>query len=382
MRKSIILLTYILILSSLFCISCKKEKESQEGDVKVVINEDVPQNPSLSLRFEEDLSITKEGWWPANVAVDDEENIYVFGEAENFIYKFDSNGDEIFKRVFPKGQGPGDFFFMDPFFSSDGKLYIFDKQLHRLTILNNNCEIQNTTKFEDSRYLLRLDSKGNMFFWVGKSSPDGHKNVLSKFSPSGRLLEEIYEYATPRPDIDEEKMIFSWPLYFTAGIYKLDSNDNIYYAINNKYVVNVTSPEGQLVKKIIKLGQSRKVSKKDVERVMPPVTETPPFKTEFIAPEHIPYIADFFILDNSYILVITHENDYDEETLAGDLYDEKGIFQNRVEVPIYYLWNIDTYTSHIKKKALYKKNHFYTIESDKNEENFYVKRYKVIWNDN
>lgn len=372
----------LLILISLLSFNISCEKETQEGDIEVIINESKPLNPSFSLKFEEDLSITEEGWYPVDIAVDDEENIYVFGEKEMFIYKYDSQGNEIFKKVFPKGQGPGDFFFMDPFFSSDGKLYIFDKQLHRLTILNNNCEIQNTTKFEDSRYLLQLDSKGNMFFWVGKSSPDGHKHILSKFSPSGRLLDEIFEYVSPSPDINEEKMIFSWPLYYTAGIYKLDSSDNIYYAINDKYEINVISPEGKLVKKIIKLGQSREVTEKDTERVMPPVTETPPFKTEFIAPEHVPHIADFFILDNNYILVITHENDYDEKTLAGNLFDDNGIFQNRVDVPKYYLWNIDISTSIIKKNALYKKNHFYTIESDKNEENFYVKRYKVIWNDN
>ena len=79
--------------SLLFNISCKKEKESQEGHIEVIVNEDIPQNPSLSLRFEEDLVISKEGWWPADVAVDDEENIYIFGEAEKFIYKFDYQGN-------------------------------------------------------------------------------------------------------------------------------------------------------------------------------------------------------------------------------------------------------------------------------------------------
>ncbi len=81
-------------------------------------------------------------------------------------------------------------------------------------------------------------------------------------------------------------------------------------------------------------------------------------------------------------MVITHENEYDEETLAGDLFDEKGVYQTKVNVPKYYGCYRYTEFYGIKKNALYKKNHLYTIESDENEENFYVKRYKMIWNDN
>lgn len=378
----------ILISSLLFNISCKKEKESQEGDIEIIVNEDIPQNPSLSLRFEEDLVISKEGWWPADVVVDDEENIYIFGEAEKFIYKFDYQGNEIFKRVFPKGQGPGDFFFMDPVFSSDGKLYIFDKVPQRITILNKACEVQDSMEIKRGRFLFRMDTKGNMFFFVNKLLPrtsemvdKAYKQVLTKFSSSGKLLNELFEFNSPRPEVDGEKMIFYWPLYFTCGMYKLDSDDNVYFAMSDKYEINIVSPQGKLVKKIVKEGQSRKVTQRDVEILTPPTNGASNFKTEYIAPEHVPYIADFFILDNKYLLIITHESDYNEEALIGDLFDEKGVYQTNVNVPKYYLWHMYTSFYGIKKKALWKKNHFYTIESDENEENFYVKRYKMIWND-
>jgi len=388
------LICFVLMLSSFFLyigvlnISCQKGKEEKEAvDVKVITNEGRPQNPSLSLIFVEDLSIKKEGWWPAEIEVDDEENIYVFGEAEMFIYKFDSQGNEILKKVFPKGEGPGDFYFMDPYFSSDGRLYLFDKLNRRLTILNKNCEILETLKIEESRYLFQLDSKGNMYFFVNKYLPEAsetvdraYKKVLTKFSPSGKILDELFEFDSPsRQGIDREKKIFYWPLYFTCGMYKLDSDDNVYYAMSDKYEINLVSPQGKLFKRIIKKGQSRKVTKRDIEIVTPPEDKTISYKFEYIAPEHVPYIADFFILDNKYILVITHENDYDKNTLAGDLYDEKGIFQNRVEVPKYYEWYMYTSFYGIKKKALYKKNHLYTIETDESEENLYVKRYKMIW---
>ncbi len=390
MRKSIILLFCVLISLFLFNISCRKEKESQEGDTEIIVNEDAPQNPSLSLRFEENLSITREGWWPADVVVDDEENIYVFGEAENFIYKFDSQGNEIFKKVFPKGQGPGDFNFMDPYFSSDGKFYLFDKVPQRITILNKACEIQDSTEIKGRRFLLRMDSKGNMFFFVSKILPIPKtsemvdkayiKKVLTKYTPSGKLLNELFEFNSPGVERrDREKMISYWPLFDTSGMYKLDSDDNVYFAMSDKYEINIVSPQGKLVKKIVKEGQSRKVTKRDVEILTPPTNGASPYKIKYIAPEHMPYITDFFILDNKYLLVITHENDYDEETLAGDLFDEKGVYQTKVNVPKYYGCFRYTEFYGIKKKGLYKKNHFYTIESDEYEENFCVKRYEMIW---
>lgn len=74
---------------------------------------------------------------------------------------------------------------------------------------------------------------------------------------------------------------------------------------------------------------------------------------------------------------MTFENNYEEKTLAGELFDESGIFQTRVEVPKYYGWfdlmgPIDSF-------ACVKKDHFYKIETDESEEHFYVKRYKMIW---
>lgn len=384
--KKLIYFILILFLFSLYIanlnISCQEIKgKKEEGDVKVIINEGNPQNPSLSLIFKEDLSITKKGWWPADIAVDNKGNVYVFGEAEKFIYKFDSQGNEILKKVFNKGQGPGDFYFMDPYFSADGRLFLYDKLNHRMTILNDDCEILETLQFKESRFLFQLDSKGNMYFWLNEYIPtvDQQKKILTKFSPSGKILEEIFVYLRPGLDLDKEKRIFYVRLYPLCGIYKLDSEDNIYCAISDKYEIDIINPQGKLSKKIIKKGQSTNITKRDIEIVTPPLENIADYRHEFIVPEHVPYIADFFILDNKYLLVITHQNDYDKNTLAGDLFNEKGIFQNRVEVPKYYQWWNNTEFYGLKKKALYKKDHFYIIDTDKSEENFFIKRYRIIW---
>lgn len=77
-------------------------------------------------------------------------------------------------------------------------------------------------------------------------------------------------------------------------------------------------------------------------------------------------------------MVITFENALDKDSLSGDLFDDEGIFQARVEVPKYDDWYSLIGPRGIGK-ALAEGNYFYTIEADAAEEVFSVKRYKMIW---
>lgn len=383
MKKAIFLHLAFLAIATL-TISCQKAKDTQKSDeaaeLQVVVNEDNPQNPGLSLKFEEELSLTKEGWWPSKVLVDDEGNIYVSQVKENLIYKFDYQGNEILKKEFPKGQGPGEFVSMAPRLSSDGRFFIYDRRQLRLTIMNNNYEIQNTLKFNEYRWIFHLDSEANMYFWVVKFLPrtkDANRVVLTKFSLSGEIIHEVFEYIWSIYAVDGKRIEHKHPLYKPYGMYKLDSRNNVFLAMSCNYEINVVSPEGKKIQKIVKKGQSRKMTDKDIEKAMSyfPFASKP--GNQIIIPEFMPYIADFFIMGNSYILVITFKNDFDKRTLAGDLFDEDGIFQARVEVPKYYRW-FDLMGPG-NSNALVKGNHFYTIEADETEENFYIRRYKMVW---
>jgi len=71
-------------------------------EMKIVVNEDKPQTTALLLEFEPDLSLTKEGWWPSQILVDDSENIYVAQDNESTIFKFDSFGNEVLAKNFQR----------------------------------------------------------------------------------------------------------------------------------------------------------------------------------------------------------------------------------------------------------------------------------------
>ena len=91
----------------------------------------------------------------------------------------------------------------------------------------------------------------------------------------------------------------------------------------------------------------------------------------------MPYIADLFIFENDFLLVITFESMEEDRFLIGDVFDGEGIYRARVHVPKYDRWNFLLAPS--KGKAVYKNGYFYSIESDESEENFWVKRYKVAF---
>ncbi len=91
----------------------------------------------------------------------------------------------------------------------------------------------------------------------------------------------------------------------------------------------------------------------------------------------MPYIADFFILENEFLLVVTFEGKYNSDSLIGDLFDKDGIYLCKVNVPRFY--QLDFLFFAIKNQALYKKGNYYVIQTDEFEENFHVKRYRIEW---
>ena len=130
MKKIFLSVLFFLILGSLN-LSCRKtegpkgkeagvKKVQPAQEMKIVVNEDKPQTNGLLMEYEPDLSLTKEGWWPAQILVDDSENIYVAQDNDSMICKFDSFGHEVLAKKFSKGQGPGVSFSLSHlFFSGD-----------------------------------------------------------------------------------------------------------------------------------------------------------------------------------------------------------------------------------------------------------------------
>lgn len=379
-KKAFCLITLFLILGGGIVAPLECERSQKSRDVRkikeakaidIVVNEKNPQGPALSLRFEQDLSITEKLWIPMDLLVDEKGNIYTFYDG---LKKFNSQGIEVKSRRMPTGQGPGEFQKQDACISRDGFLYIFDPPQRRLTVMDDNLEIQRIQKLDYGGMIFQTDSKGNMYFLNLKFIPkttDRQKLVLTKFSPSGIPQYEIHEYEWGM--VRDSKGIYHHAIYPPQLKYKINSQDNIYYAMSDKYEINIVNQEGILTKRILKKGLTRKITQKEITKYKPKSAGPRPV---FDMPEYMPAIVDLFVLDNHYLLVVTFENDDDEPTLAGDLFDERGVYRARVQIPKYFSWYALVQPK--KSNAVYKNGYFYTIESDQDEENFYLKRYKLI----
>lgn len=344
--------------------------------LEVKYNDDKPQNTKILTSFNQDLSITKEGWWPLQFQVDNEGNIFIcYGRNPKYISKYNKEGIEVLKKSFPKGQGPGEFYNFDFSLSNDGRVFIADASQRRLTVLNKNMEIEEIRKMKFWGGLFTLDSKDNMFFLKMEFLPktrDRQKLILTKFSPLGIPIKRYHEY-----EWGFHKDSISG-IRHTKGFrpqirFRLDNNDDLYYAMTDNYEIHIFSSDGIPLKKIIKKNIPRDLTSEEVENIKSR-SVTP--RIVYDIPDKVPYIADFLVLENKYLLVITFESK-DETYLSGDLFDDDGIFLTGVKVPKYFNWNI--LDSPNKTNAVYKNKSFYTIESEEDETIFYVRRYKMIF---
>lgn len=376
-------LAVLCLLTALY-YRCRRDTSSTTStpskDIPTIISyPDQPADSSAKLLFSEDIRIHHEGWWPQSVLIDSNDRIMVPTYRENRIYVFDQAGHDLETLEFPKGQGPGEFTAMEPQLSPNGDLYIYDRLQQRLTIMDaKRREAKTLLKFGEMRQVFTLGPHGEYYFWVVHFRPgtkDVQDLVLTCVDSKGNLVRE-YEsqpFAPGRTDRSGKRI---YKLYDSYGMFKLDPAGNLYVAISNKYEIRVYSPDGLLLRKIIKKTQPREPNNKDLETIQPFFSEFPKDRTVLLPPPQMPEIADILILSDSSFLVVTFDPLKDPNALSADWFSPEGRFINRVQIPKYYLWFkvFGPGGSHARIAGDY----FYIIEStDEAESDFVVKRYKI-----
>ena len=115
-------------------------------DIIYTENTNKPLSSTFELEFSQDLSLFEDDWWPLSLLIDEPGNIYVRTGPEIVLRKFSPSGNEIDRKEFPKGQGPGEFNGFDPCLSKNGNLYIADWSQRRLTLLDASFKILELSK--------------------------------------------------------------------------------------------------------------------------------------------------------------------------------------------------------------------------------------------
>lgn len=327
-----------------------------------------------SISFQETLSITQEDWFPYQITVDPRGNMYVLSGKQTSFLTFDPSGRETSRRFIPKGQGPGEFNSFDPVITQDGRFLAADWPQRRLTLLDRDFKVVRMEKMGLYGDIFQVDSKGQRYFLAFKAGRTRDRNtvVLTKCSQAGDTVKEFASYEWGPRLMGGGS--YEDDLYRTQLKYALDARDNLIYAFSNKYEIFVVSPRGDVLRVITRDVKPRRVGKADTDRLLPGPSEKSPYK--YVVPGRVPPISGLFPLSDGQLLVVTFEKAEGEKSLAGDLFDENGRYVATVKVPRYYHW--DFLLAPQKSMAVVLDDDFYAIESDAEEETFWVKRYKII----
>lgn len=366
----------VALASCVFLIAQRSGRQiiPNAGDYIEIVNDERPRPPLVDVKFVLDLTLQKPGWEPYAVLVDKAGSLCVFSGKDNTLMRFDASDRETFRKDFKSGQGPGEFGFFDPWFASDGRLIVVDGRQRQVTAFDKDFRFLSVSRINLWADILRLDSASNMYFLVIKFLPntrDRQLLVLTKCTPTGNPIHEIYEYEWGlRRD---SRGIYHSDAYRTQVKYQVDSHDCLWYVVTDRYEINVVSPEGKLLRRISKNGQPRKLTLAEKEGFRP---KDPKSRVVNDIPDRVPPVADLFILEDGSALVITFESHEGDRELVGDLFDSQGIFRARVGVPKYDGWNGLLVPR--KPAALANRGFFYTIATPEDGSDAAVKRYKIV----
>jgi hypothetical protein len=209
--------------------------------------------------------------------------------------------------------------------------------------------------------------------WLfGRAKADSNANVIGshtiidrearteliKFSP---LLQPTFTIASipiSRPPVFNP--------YFPLIFFEVTPEDNIVWGITTEYELRVVSPEGKIIRRIIKDYRPEKLTKEDQEKRSKEIwgDESVPSDVRVEWPASFPAFQDFIINDQGWLLVRTYEKTEDAKGSHYDIFDKEGRCVAGVLLA--------------QRPRLWKKGKLYTIEED--EEGYRsVKRYAVKW---
>jgi len=270
---------------------------------------------------------------------------------------------------------------IDIYIDERGLIYISDSENNRISIFNKQGDFVNSKNFKEVSVgkIIGVNSQGESILITDKRSAESDRNYMvldysvNIYTPGFELLENLHNLSIPIMQIfvkDGSMLALSVP-FQNKLCSTMDALGNIYLGESRDYSVQVFSPEGRLIRKILKECEKSKVSKQDIENYvneeysedknerkfwLRTVTE------EIKAPEYKPVFATFFFAQSK--LLVQRIESSEKENSVLDVFDFDGRYIARVPLEV--------------RPRIWKNNNLYTLEED--EEGYQVvKRYKVTW---
>ncbi|MFQ6108177.1 MAG: 6-bladed beta-propeller [Candidatus Aminicenantales bacterium] len=324
------ILCLVLILSMTGFLWADKIRIKTENGVKVVYNPKLPSAPDDALTkivFTKDFTVGENGEEMFSeltaFAVDDEGSIYTLDRKDSRIRVFDRNGKFV-RRFGKKGQGPGEL--NQPVglqITPEKELLVEDALNRRFVFFSLDGEFLRSQSVADKLSLVNvvMDSKRNL---VGRELVPSEKKLTWHVKKYDRELKPLFTIETVEFQNPMEGKINPFLYLF---FYDLDSKDSILYGNPKDYVIKVFSPEGKLIKKIVKEYDPIKITEKDKEEILERIPDVGfGIKERMEFPDHFPAYQYFSLDEHDRIFVRTFKKGKQEEEYIFDVFDEEGRF--------------------------------------------------------
>jgi len=369
-RIKLIILCALFLLSAANIVALEEIRIRIENGVKIIENPKKPvsiEGVPTKLILKEELCIG-EGKNETDIfsdisscTVDDEGNIYILDSKEHHVKVFTQEGKYL-RTIGRQGQGPGEF-------HNPGNIQITPKN----ELLVEDTQNKRLGFFTlDGKFIKNLSLKKRMglsFILVdSKANFIGREIVQKKI----KLYWEIWKYDNQFNEMFLiDSVDFLNPMEIKVNpfsfliFYEIGRDDNIYYGNPERYRILVFSPEGQLIKRILKEYEPVRITKEDIEEFKKSLQLMGMnMKGRFKFPKFFPAYQDVSIDEQGRIFIKTFEKGNKEQEYIFDIFDAEGkyflSFPHRFE-PI--IW----------------KNGMVYSKEETSEGIEIIKRYNVLW---
>ena len=355
----------MFLLAFLIFSSCSQQKSNWQGSIEVadgvtvVRNPKEPMYPEDVFSLEEELSIgealgKKDYMFSQikDIAIDEKERIYVLDGKEVHIKVYDKNGDYL-RTIGRKGQGPGELEFpMGIRIFSHNKIIVYEGRSLVYFKLDGEFikEVQLTKTNSPQWY--EVDSDGNI---IGNFAMQ-MKMSLMKYDYDQELVFTVTQVEPFGKAMDR---LFSPILSY----FSVTEENNIIWGKSINYELNITNPEGILLRKIITDYDPIEITEED-ERLMSESIKT---QRKVELPKYFqPLESTSFSCDEKGRIFVKRREG--AESFFYDIFDPEGRCITKIR-----LSGIDRWIP-----LQWKNNKLYLVVLD--DEGFqYVNRYKVTW---
>ncbi len=340
--KKISSMTLVLFLA-LFILSPASAEKTQAkavDEVQVIKNPKKPAPPKgalVKMILEEDFTIgegeSEEEMFSeiTSVAVDYDSNVYILDRKEKTVKIFDSAGKFV-KKFGKQGQGPGEMNM--PIFiqiTPDNELVVEDALNRKLMFFSSGGEFLKSISTAKAAGLaaILIDSKGNL---IGQAVVPAEKKIIREVKKYDKDLNPLFTIDTlDFTNLIEGKI----NPYRLASFYILGREDNIIYGNAEDYEIKIFSPEGKLIKRILKNYDPVTITKKDQEEFMERLpAEAAMIKDRIEFPKSFPAYQSFSRDDQGRLFVRTFEKGKKEREYYFDVFDAEGMYIAKIPLDV------------------------------------------------